>query len=65
MEGGVDVFNQDGIYVERWNFSNGSTEMDVAQIFHKPIFKGRFVYAVVVNSDGVKQVKKYKIVPVH
>lgn len=55
----IDVFNSEGIYEEKLIINNADDGISLGWVFNRPLFKGGYIYAAVMDEDGEILVKKY------
>lgn len=58
----IDVFNSEGIYVEKMIIERPIDGISLRWIFYLPVFLDGYVYAVVMDEDDVMLVKKYRLI---
>lgn len=61
-EAQIDVFNNEGIYVEKMIVAKPNDGTALKWIFYRPLFNNDCIYAVVINDDDVLLVKKYRFI---
>lgn len=57
-----DVFDSEGIYVEKWIIDHPFNNFELAKNLKNPVFKGGHIYCRAQDKDGVYYVKKYRLV---
>ena len=57
----IDVFNKEGVYVEKMIINKPSDGISLDYVFWKPVFKDKYIYAVVEDKNGIPLIKKYRI----
>ncbi len=57
----IDVFNKEGVYVEKMIINKPSDGISLDYIFRKPVFKDEYIYTAVEDKNGIPLIKKYHI----
>ena len=57
----IDVFNSEGVYVEKMIINKSSDGISLDYVFWKPVFKDEYIYAAVEDKNGIPLIKKYRI----
>ena len=57
----IDVFNKEGVYVEKMIINKPSDGISLDYIFRKPVFKDEYIYTAVEDKNGILLIKKYHI----
>ena len=58
----LDVFDQNGVYTEKWRINKPTNGIPLKDVFAAPLFIDECVYTAVLDEDGMAMIKKYRLV---